>query len=297
MAVAEVLTVLGTVAAEAFAKKLAEKTAEAFLDEIIRLCNVSLTSRERDRVVQLLDEAGGTWFDSMVAQFKFTDRNGIMFIGPSGSGKTTLMGALSKKAVPNQTTSVIDSRFVLLAGRITALHDTPGQIKFWTRMEEALRNEQPHILVLVLADGYLDNVVTGDTLYHPDLQRSFRNVGNFLKETRRLEDRWVQDVANGLQLARKSVKYCVLFVNKMELWYPSPSPHYLSADFQQNLNKLASIVSRTGTTFITAHGSANYDNFKKKRNPNVSFSHHDSLASVRALKALLVGLLLEGKLT
>src|SRR5262249_26366783 len=146
---------------------------------------------------------------------------------------------------------------------ITAVHDTPGQLRFWTRVEEALTARLPHVVVVVVADGYLENKSTGRVLMHPCLSpkpKVYKSLPKYVAAARELELGWVEQLADHLTKPRRpSVKYCVLFVNKMELWYPSPQSSYEGTDFAKALNTLASKLSRRGTSFTVVTGSAQYD--------------------------------------
>jgi energy-coupling factor transporter ATP-binding protein EcfA2 len=292
---------LTKIASEAFAEKLATTATKTFVDQILRQLSLKPTAREQKHLLNLLDDTAQSWhtFENAVAQMHLTDRRGIMFIGPSGAGKTTLMETLSRRCLPEGSTSEVDTQFTLLARRITALHDTPGQIKYWTRVTDGLEQIKPTIIVLVLADGYLDNVSYKEKLYHPEFgpgASEYRKVNRYLEGARAFELKWLQSLADGLDDHQpKNVKYCVLFINKMELWYPKTAQPYDGAAFKAVLDKLASKVSRAGTGFLSVHGSALYDGFKKKVSPVSQFGQEDSLASVRAFKALLKALLYEGR--
>ncbi len=64
----------------------------------------------------------------LAAQFKFTDRRGVLFVGPSGAGKTALVDGLKGRGLTPIPRSTPDIRrfFLTIARRHIALRDTPG---------------------------------------------------------------------------------------------------------------------------------------------------------------------------
>lgn len=306
---AALLEVLANVAAKAFVSKMASKGAEVMLDLAIKETNLAIPQSDRQLVRKLLDEDDDCWYSltKLIPQFKFSDRRGVVFIGPSGSGKTRIMESISKKAQPDNTTSELDTGFATIAGRVTAIHDLPGQVRYFERISEELRRLQPRVIVLVMCDGYLHSRIPGyadDALLHPDFvnadktPKRWRKPSSFLSDLRKHECNWISALAESLPAgSSKYARHLVLFANKMDIWGDSPQQDYCNNQFKQALDSLASRVAVKGTVFQHVAGAVEYGPFKKQISPSPAFDADDCLASIRAFKAFLAGLLLEGRMS
>src|SRR5262249_14766537 len=151
--------------------------AERLVDEAMSELRVELSTLEKKRAIALLGE-DNTLKSRIVAQFKTTKRKGILLIGRSGAGKSKLAAGLVARDESDGTTSNKVTMHTVFAQRVVAVYDTPGQQRYAYRVEEAIRKHKPSIVVLVVADGYLDTDSPDfkNQLKHPDIKNKKGNV-------------------------------------------------------------------------------------------------------------------------
>jgi hypothetical protein len=228
------------------------------------------------------------------------DRRGILLVGPSGAGKTSLMNAITNRNPPVlKSTTEIDTRFVILAKTMVAIHDAPGHYVIAAEeINESVERHQPTILVVVLANGFLDSVVTGNALARPNKPLE-PTVEEYLKKARDEELEWIKLFTDLVHVPKHLVKYVVLVVNKMDLWSPEQAAVEKRYGAGREIDKaLAGLVKKLaipGQTCQVTYAAATVDMFKARVPPQPPFNRQAATDSLRVLKAFFTTLLLDGR--
>ncbi len=297
-----ILKLMALAASKAFGQKLAAMAASAFIEKLTGT-DLTVSKAHKTRIAQLIEGQPQSWssLNRIKAEAKFADRRGIMMIGPSGAGKTRLLERLTLTKQREETTTTLDHEFTALAGRMRAVYDAPGQLKFGSEVDTAIRKLRPKVLMFVVADGYLSVRSQDETpaakYSYPDFygHTKKKKLDTYLSATRAFEHSYLTDLAKDIPNYRKKpVKHLVFFVNKSELWHPNTTQDYSDEKFQEPLRGLFSKLCGDHGTLHVVHGSAEYRGFLGEKAANPKFDERDSLASISALKAFLAALLVDG---
>jgi len=162
----EILAALLAGVAEGVAVKLASKGMEGlegWLTEIVAAKSPDLSDNQKSQIARFL-RRDQSFLGKLMAQGRFPDRKGILVVGPSGSGKSALIRGLSEEMLaPSQvSTGGIEKNFMVLGGRYVAIRDSRG-INLQGHLDtgdtyNAVRRYRPRILILNLANGFLQTV-------------------------------------------------------------------------------------------------------------------------------------------
>lgn len=285
---------------EAITKKIAGGGTDAILEMVENLIEGhggALTKTERSRVEQLLDE-DERLLRRLTAQMKPADRTGILVVGPSGAGKTSIINAITNRVHEDEPTVSIDKYFVQLGGSIVAVRDVPGTVEHGATVWPAVQKYRPKIVVIVLADGYLDSVGTGNELKRPR-RPAVADLETYLTNARQEEIEWLEVFAEAVAPARKRTPYLVLLLNKMDLWadrHPDVLKRYQGDEFMTRIRNIEKKLLQPGRICQVTTVAAGYDGFKGRVSPRPEVNRKVCNQSIKLLKAFLAGLMVDGNL-
>jgi hypothetical protein len=299
--IGELAKVAALEAAKAFSKKTTEYGTGAVLtwiEHFLKTKRPELSKEAREKVLHLVaDEA--SFYDKIIAQLKVADRRGIMFVGPSGAGKSSLMNAITNRMPPELKSSTeIDTQFVILAKTLVAVHDVLGQHLVDAKaINESVERHRPTVLAVVMANGLLDTIGTGNELRRP-YREPVPTMDDYLKATLQEELDWLEQFTKLVHVPSPPVKYVALVVNKMDHWLPDQSAvdnrYSAEGKIGQAMVPLVKKLAIPGQTCQVTYAAATYDAFKGLPT-KATFNKQAAVDSVRVLKAFFTTLLLDGR--
>jgi hypothetical protein len=284
-------------AAKAAAAEAAKKGMDALVEWVIATAEkkVRLSTADKDRIEMLLNQQNSL-ANIALANLMFTDRRGILFVGPSGAGKTKLITKLTGRHYAKLATTRVDKYTTRFGPVIAAARDTPGQKSHYGQTYASVAHYKPRVLVIVLANGYLDTRGTGTAL---DLATPRKSFGDDFQSFRRAaldrEREWLDVFHEWAPTPRTRVANVVAVVNKMDLWYsksPSVLKRYRAYD---TLRDIVRKLARPGQHCLFTSVAADYDSFKDRVPPDAGFNKEAQEVSVILFRAYLTGLLLAAR--
>lgn len=248
-------------------------------------------------------------FLRILAHLKLASSERMLFVGPSGSGKTMLVRSLMRRQLLEDdvltTTETEHHRAVLNRGKFV-IGDAPGQEYFacLSKVWDEVANRTPKILVIVMANGYLDTMGTGYELTRPKPfakteRLTFEKPEDFLSYTRQEELEWLKYFNQEVITSKQSVNYVLIVINKKELWiddFDTVIKRYKEGPIKDLLDEITKKLAQAGQTPQFATLSARFNNFKREIRPSRTFDRDAAIYSVRIFESLLAALLVDGKL-
>ena len=132
-----------------------------------------------------------------------------------------------------------------------------------------------------------------------DFKETAPDLDAYRRATKREELEWLKLFVKFAKPPKRRVKYLLLIVSKVDLWYDDHDrvlKSYQTAGMKRYLDELAKKVAVPLAEFKIVTAAAEYDSFKGIHQPSAVFSKESSDLSIDLLRGLLCLLQLDGNL-